>query len=350
MGRVPARIALHLAFWGVSYYLLVHVFASSSAIQVADHIYTVLFIGTMAIGVYLNLYLYIPYLLNKRHYLFYGIVLAASVLGSAWFNQLFFGTLVDYLLPGYYFISYYNFADVLKFMTAFTGITTLFKLSKAYFRLQEARNHLIRLQKEKTEAELQAMRSQINPHFLFNSLNSIYSLVLKRSDLAPGAVLKLSELLRYILYETRRDKVPVETELRHMEEYVELQRLRCGPNATITVVVKGDPGNREIVPLLFLPMIENSFKHGIKGETGPVFVNFSWIIGDDSIGFTAENNNGSAEEDELEPRQGIGIVNLRKRLELHYPDKHKLEISEPGNRFIVNLTINTCDETEMPGR
>ena len=342
---IPARVLLHLAFWGLSYYILVHVFASSSEVQATDHIYTAVFLSTIAAGTYINLYLLIPLFLNKRKYILYSLMLIAVVFAAAWFNQLCFSHFIDVLLPGYYFISYFDFTDILKFMAAFTGITSLIKLSKGHFHLLEARNQLIRLQNEKSEAELQALRAQINPHFLFNSLNSIYNQVLKKSDQAPETVLKLSEILRYILYETRKEKVELTTEIGYMQDYISLQRLRSGTNATIKVRISGEMKNRKIAPLLFLPLIENSFKHGIKGETGPVFVTFEWIANGDSVRFTAENNKGRTDDDEMEQHQGIGIENLRKRLDMAYQTKHHFEISETENRFKVSLTIQTADET-----
>ena len=342
---VPGRIIQHVVFWGLSWYILVHVFASSSEIQPTDRIYTLVFLFTIALGVYVNLVILIPCFLNRGKYFFYGVLLGICIFAATLLNQLTFSHLIDFFLPGYYFISYFRFDDILKFMVAFIGITSLFKLSKGYFSLLEAKNQLMLLQKERSDAELQALRAQVNPHFLFNSLNSIYGLVLRRSDKAPETILKLSDLLRYILYETRRDRVPLASELDHMLDYIGLQKIRSGPNATFDVMINGEPGNREIAPLLFLPLIENSFKHGIKGETGPAFVTVVWTIDERSILFVAENNKGQAEEINGDDRQGIGLENLRKRLAMTYPGKHRFEIAETENRFKAELLIFTENET-----
>lgn len=341
----PSRILQHLAFWGLSYAILVQLFASSGEIQPTDYIYTAIFLVTVAAGVYLNLLMLMPLLLNRGWYILYFITLAIDVVTTAAFNQLTFSHLVDYILPGYYFISYYSFADILKFMAAFFGVTSLLKLARGYFLLMESRNELMQLQKEKSDAELQALRAQVNPHFLFNSLNSIYALVLKKSDNAPETVLRLSEILRYILYETRKEQVELATEIRYMKEYISLQRLRCGAHATIEVSVEGEADRRQIAPLLFLPLIENCFKHGIKGETGPSFVRIAWEIEAGLIRFATENNIGETDDPESETRQGIGIENLKKRLGLSYPGKHLLEISEQDDRFTVTMTIQTSHET-----
>ncbi len=341
----PARLTQHLVFWGLSYYILVHVFASSSEIQQTDHIYTALFLFTIAIGVYVNLALLIPYFLNRGKYLTYALLLVVCLIASTGLNQLTFTHIIDLILPGYYFISYFSFIDLLKFMAAFIGITSLVKLSKGYFLLLEARGQLMQVQKERTEAELQALRAQVNPHFLFNSLNSIYALVLRHSDKAPETILKLSELLRYILYETGRERVELTTELDYMQHYIDLQKIRSGPQAKIEVRINGEPKTLKIVPLLFLPLIENSFKHGIKGETGSAFVTFEWTISDDAIRFVAENNKGQAEEIPGDNRQGIGLKNLKKRLMMTYPGKHRFEISETDNRYKADLLIFSENET-----
>ncbi len=339
-----ARILHHLAFWSISYYILVHAFTSSAEIQPVDYIYTVVFLITMAIGVYLNLYLLIPLFLNTRRYFLFSGLLATCILAGTWFNLLVFSNLIDLFLPGYYFISYFDFADILKFMAAFIGITSLFKLSKGYFILLGTRNQITRLQKEKADAELQALRAQINPHFLFNSLNSIYSMVLKNSEKAPETILRLSEILRYILYETRKERVALSTEINYMQDYISLQRLRCGSNARIDVKINGAADDRKITPLLFLPLIENSFKHGIKGETGPVFVNLEWTVRDNSVMFTAENNKGQADDEEPDRPKGIGLENLKKRLEMAYRDHHQFDVTETENRFNVCLTIYTKED------
>ncbi|MDP1621212.1 MAG: histidine kinase [Bacteroidales bacterium] len=342
---LPARVIQHFVFWILSYYILIHVFASSSEIQSTDQIYTMVFLFTIAIGVYVNLFLLIPVFLNKGRYISYGLLLASCVLASAYLNQLTFTLIIDLILPGYYFISYFSFIDILKIMVAFIGITSLIKLSKGYFLLLEARAQLLQMQKEKSEAELQALRAQVNPHFLFNSLNSIYAMVLKRSDKASETILKLSDILRYILYETSNEYVKLATELEHMQAYIGLQKIRSGPNAKIEVTINGEPHSRKIAPLLFLPLIENSFKHGVKGETGPSFIIMKWEIEDRLIRFVVENNKGQAEEAHDDRHNGIGIINLKKRLDMAYPGKHHFEISETEDRFKAELLIWSENES-----
>lgn len=333
----------HLLFWGVAWYLLLRLFASSSKLLPIDYIYTFVFVLTLALSVSVNLFVLIPFFLARQRYLLYGFLLSLSVVLFAWLNMMTFSRFIDYILPGYYFISYYNYGDLLKFFVAFTLITTLLKLSKGWFLLMDTRNKLARLEKEHVQAALETLKGQINPHFLFNSLNTIYSLVLKKSETAPEMILKLSGFLRYLLYETSAGRVDLAKEISYMKDYLELQKLRSGDQASISFQVTGEPAGKQIAPLLFLPLVENSFKHGIKGETGPSFVDIIFSVGMKTIEFTARNNKGSADTLPGNDYSGIGLSNLRKRLEFIYRD-FTLETRDDGNVFFVKLIVPLQDE------
>lgn len=340
----------HILFWGVSWYLLLRLFASSSTLQPIDYIYTSVFLLTIFLCVALNLFILIPVFLARQRYFLYTVLLASTIALFSWLNMLTFSRFIDFILPGYYFISYYDFGDILKFFVAFTFITTLLKLSKGWFLLMDARNKLSQLETEHTQAALETLKGQINPHFLFNSLNTLYSLVLKKSDSATGLILRLSGFLRYVIYETSSERVDLSKEILYMQDYVELQKLRAGENASIRIQVDGEPGRKKIAPLLFLPLVENSFKHGIKGNTGQTFVDISFSIGRDEIEFTTRNNHGTSGRDPLLGYKGIGLGNLRKRLILLYPGKFTLETREEGDVFIVKLIVPLSDEAEIADR
>ena len=340
----------HILFWGVAWYLLLRLFASSSTILPIDYIYTSVFLVTLALGTTVNLFILIPLFLARQRYLLYGFLLILSVALFAWLNMLTFSRFIDYILPSYYFISYFDYGDILKFFIAFTLITTLLKLSKGWFYLMDARNKLDRLEKEHAQAALDTLKGQINPHFLFNSLNTLYSLVLKKSETAPEMILKLSGFLRYILYETSAVRVDLAKEISYMHDYMDLQKLRSGDQASITFKVTGDPSGKQIAPLLFLPLVENSFKHGIKGETGRTFVDILFSIGAEEIEFTTRNNHGSADTLPGNEVHGIGLDNLRKRLEYLYPGRFTLELSDERNVFFVKLIVPLQDEAEIIDR
>jgi len=334
------RLVQHILFWLVSYYVLLNLFTPSGKIEKIDIIYTALFLATIFPGIYTNLSILIPRYLSRKRYFVYGILLAITTLATAGFNLLFFDKWVSYILPGYYFISYYEFFDIVKFVVTFIGITSLLKLSKGWFELSEAKHRLSQLQKEKAETELKALKGQINPHFLFNSLNSIYSLALSHSEKTPEIVLKLSDIMRYIIYEANVDRVKLTKEIQYLKDYIEMQKLRTDNRATITFEITGDPENVRIAPLLFFPLIENSFKHGIKGATSQSFVFIKLQTTDEFVTLTVENNKGITDDVEKKEYKGIGLANVKKRLEMIYPGAHQLKITDGEETFKVELTIN----------
>lgn len=335
----------HLVFWSLAWYILLKLFSTSSETTSIDYIYITIFLIPVAVSVYINIMVLIPKLLSLSRYLSYFLSLLMTVAFFSWVNLILFSSLIDYILPGFYFISYFDYDDLLKIFAAFTVITTLLELSKAWFRLAEASKRITLLEKERTEAELTWLRNQINPHFLFNSLNSLYSLVMTRSDSASSYVLKLSEFLRYSLYETASPLVPLEKELESIKSFIEIQKLRLGRTALLDFKITGDPAEKWIAPLLFLPVIENTFKHGIKPGGEKSHINISIEIFSDSILLKTENP-VSAREPATE-MSGIGLENLSKRLQRLYPQNYTFHIESEADTFVVKLIIPLKNETQL---
>ncbi len=326
------RLLQHMLFWAVSFYILLQFFASSNKLLKVDIIYTIVFHVTLAIPVYLNLYLLIPTFLNRDKYLTYsGLLLLLLGAGTA-LNLAMFEYLIDFIFPGYYFISYYEFWDILKFFVVYIGITSLFKLSKAWFRLTGTEN-------EKLVFELKVLKSQINPHFLFNSLTGIYALARKKSGRAPDTILKLAEMMRYMLYDAENEWVPLEQELSFIRNYFELQQLRTNAGADIKVNISGNGDDLKIAPLLFTPLIENSFKHGLMGDAESAFVHLNIQVTDKELTLSLSNNKGKSDNIERNMPGGIGIDNVKKRLVLIYANRHSFEIDEKENTFKAILKI-----------
>ncbi|MBI9036824.1 MAG: histidine kinase [Bacteroidales bacterium] len=334
------RIAQHLAFWALSYYILLNLFSLTGRIVKIDFIYTAVFHVSLIVGVYLNLLILIPLLLSKKKYVLFSILFIIDILFSTGLNIFILDKLMGVVFPGYYFISYYDFFDIMKFQVVYILFTSLLKLSKDWFSLMESRNKLMLLQKEKINTELKALKAQINPHFLFNSLNNIYSLSLKQSTLTPEIILKLSSIMRYMLYETTEQFVLLNKELNIISDYVELQRIRSDGKAKIELLIKGDASDYKIAPLLFIPFIENAFKHGIKASLGESFVKINIEISEDKISFLSENNKGEIDETEAGDYKGIGLENVKKRLELIYKDNYSLDVYDKYENFIVKLDLN----------
>ncbi len=188
---------------------------------------------------------------------------------------------------------------------------------------------------------MKALKAQINPHFLFNTLNNIYSLTLDKSDKAPNLVLKLSDLMRYILYDCNDRYVLLEKELEFVTNYLELQKIRLDDSIPVKMEVKGSAARSKIAPLLFEPLIENAFKHGAYGRNNNGFVNILFNFEDkNQIELSIENRSERMWNKEREKNSGIGIKNVIRRLELLYPEKHRLEIKDEDNLFKVILQID----------
>ena len=189
--------------------------------------------------------------------------------------------------------------------------------------------------KNKT-TELHYLKHQLNPHFLFNSLNSIYSLTSKKSSDAPEAVIMLSELMRYMLYKTDNDFVMLKDELDYIQNYLKLQRLRIAKNENITINIHGSVTRQKIRPLLLISFIENAFKHGTN-FMGDTEVKIVINVDGNSLHFECINLIGNKKKDK--ENSGIGLANTRERLELLYPNKHNLIVKEENNKFIVELNL-----------
>lgn len=190
------------------------------------------------------------------------------------------------------------------------------------------------LEIQSRQSELSFLRSQINPHFLFNSLNNIYALVYQGSGQALTAIAGLSDLLRYMLYDTT-ERVPLAKELDYIHKYIELQKLRFDHPIRVDVLVEGNVSEISLAPLLFIPFVENAFKHGDLSRTGDGLT-LTVHCGGGKVFFYCANQKGRQQKD---AGGGIGLDNVKRRLDLLYPGKHMLSILDDGGRFVVNLEL-----------
>ena len=329
------RTLQHLFFWCLSFLVLLNVLKVSADVKKIDLIYTAVFHIPIVSVVYINLRLLFPRLLEKGRYLWYSFsVLALVAVGSA-FYLLLFDSWIDYIFEGYYFIAYYSFWDISLYFSIYLFTTSLLRLARGWFRLQE-------IETEKNKAELKALHAQINPHFLFNSLNSIYALARKHSDEVPNKIVQLSDLMRHVIYDTETDFILLEKEVEMLKNYISLQNLRSRNQNQIQFALNGETEGKRIAPMMLLPFIENSFKHGIKGGGEDVFVRIKLDTDGDSLHLEVENSKGKSADPGSE-QKGIGIENVRKRLDLIYPGKYNLKITEGECTFKVDLSIQLLE-------
>lgn len=222
-------------------------------------------------------------------------------------------------------------------MILFITIVSISSFIPLIRQWKQTERRAMQAETEKAQAELSFLKAQINPHFLFNTLNNIYSMaVVKHENTAPS-VMKLSNILRYITDEIGQDFVPLGNEVECMEDYIGLQQMRIGANMNVQVAVSGDVMNKKIPPLLFMTFVENVFKYGISShEPGTISINLE--AGNQEILFMTINKLFPQKENQ--ERNGIGIANARERLQHLYPGKHLLKISRDNGLFIVDLRLD----------
>jgi hypothetical protein len=311
--------------------VLVNLFRVSADIKEIDWIYTLVFHIVILLPVYLNLLILVPRLMAKNRY---GLFLLGSVLNLAMgigFYYLVFDYAVDLVLPGYYFVSVYDPFQIGLILLAYISLTFLIKLAGAWFLVSK-------IERESTLHQLTALKSQVNPHFLFNTLSSIYSLSRKKSDLTPGVILQLSDIMRYMLYETNTEKVELIKELEIINNIIEIHQVRFGEKLSVEKSIKGDIGDIKVAPLIFISFIENALKHCSPNSEGMFFIRIDFLVEGNSLRFTIENSFDNTGEGRIE-QGGIGLQNSRKRLALIYPNKHELRITEEVNIFRVQLNL-----------
>jgi len=336
---LKSRWLQHLLFWSLSLYVLLKNFQVSSELAATDYIYTGVFSMFLIATVYVNLMILIPRYFQIGKYGYYAAFLIVSIVTFSGAQILLFDQIIEWVFPGYYLISYFDYWDTMKYFVILIGVSSLLHFSKSWFMYKESQARLSEVQKEKVEAELNALKSQVNPHFLFNSLNSIYSMVLKQSPLAPQALIRLSDTMRYVIYESNQERVSLEKEIEFIRNYVALQQLRMSPKDRLSFEVNGELTDKQIAPLLLIPIIENGFKYGIKGETEASYIDMSIVVSDQQLTMTTINNLGSVDKVERKEASGTGLSNLKKRLDLIYPERHSLVIEPAESKFIVMLSI-----------
>ncbi len=217
------------------------------------------------------------------------------------------------------------------------GITTAIKLTNDWINSKNRNQQLTQLN---LETEIKYLRAQIQPHFFFNTLNNLYALTLEKSDKAPEVVLKLSELMQYVLYEAKDDIISLVKELKYMESYLELERLRYGNRLKYNLEITGDIDNVYLPPLILLPFIENCFKHGVSADDSNIVINMSFNTSGNKLIFTIDNPVPKTTDKRFrQENEGIGIINVKKRLQLNYGKEYSLKISTTEDKYSVYLSI-----------
>lgn len=299
-------MGIHYLFYRVHYYLLIEKIYKSKGI-----IYYCFALLGLIVVFALPLILTVAYVPGMSHF-------SSLKLGEHWVGA-------D---PPTYFYSVY-LGSVMGTMIMTIPLTILVQWVSQTRKIET-------LQKEKSEAELSLLKQQINPHFFFNTLNNVYALSLDKNSKAPDAILQLSDLMRFVIYEGTNDYVPLRHEVEYLQDYFELQKMRLHEGHDIRLDINIENPEIDIAPLLFIILLENAFKHGIENKEEDGFILASIKESQGVIRFECRNT-----YDNLNNTAGLGLTNLKKRLELVYPDKHELDIIEESMYFTATLEIDT---------
>lgn len=296
--------------------------------------------------VYINLYYllprYIPNRLPKYLVLLFFAILAMSLVRIV-LNYQFVTTEVwresvikEQSLFGFNYIIAVFIGELYV-----VGLTTAIKLIIDWVRTQRRAREL---ERRNHETELSFLRSQVQPHFFFNTLNNLYSLTLDKSDKAPETVLKLSDLMSYVIYKGKNNKVSLPEEVTHIQNYIDLERLRYGDNLIAEINISGNIQGKFIPPLILMPFVENSFKHGAHYKNGAIPISINLSLNGNVLYFKVKNSKSrSKSSHEQSSNSGIGIQNTLRRLELLYDKNFNLDIIEDERTYQISLKI-TLDE------
>lgn len=339
------RFSYHLIFWCLVVFFYFFLFNRNSGFREATLIFS---FGLLPVAIaqtyFFNNYLVPRYLWQKRYGRFF-LFSFYTLLAGVWLSFLIVFYALIYILTNKSAIDPSVLHPELQVMTlnfiVFFAIAV--KQIKRAFIMQQEKNELeqskLNTELRLKEAELKLLKAQIHPHFLFNTLNNLYGLSLEKSDNAPELVLRLSEILDYILYRCDAKSVLLSDDISNLRNYMEIEKIRYSEKLEMTVDFTQNTGETMIAPLIILPFIENAFKHGVSNYPGKAFIRTSLDLVGKTLFFKIENSKKPLENKDNSSSKGIGLTNAKKRLDLIYPNKYILDIDNTKDIYSVNLTL-----------
>ncbi|MEE9361564.1 MAG: histidine kinase [Cellulophaga sp.] len=334
----------HIIFWSV--YFIFNVIRWGSLHSDYDYSIKTNLLGFpihMALA-YFNIYYLMPKYVIARKYVLYALLILSSltVMLFVKFNLTYYLVSTNVWPEGPYKISSLTLDYAIDMMLGELYVVAFVTAIKITIDWLRESTKLHDLEKRQLATELRFLRSQISPHFFFNTLNNIYALTLEKSDKAPEVVLKLSELMRYLLYATKKRKQDLISEIDCIQNYIDLERIRFDDSLDVNIAISGNLENKTIAPMLLVPLIENCFKHGAKKGLGIMKIDIDIKIEDTFMYFNVSNTIPDKTENNKSPTRegGIGLSNVKKRLELGYNENdYNLSIHEENSVFYVNLKL-----------
>jgi len=302
------------------------------------------YIPILLLAVGFNLYFLIPRYLEKGRFRAYILVLMATLFGaslfivSGYYVTAFLARSTVAQLYGPGLCSYYFFGNAMPAVFASLTFSLCIKMTRVWIQTQR-RQQL--LEKEQLETELNFLKQQFNPHFLFNTINSIFFLIHKKPDTASGSLARFSDLLRYQLYECNVPRISLSKEINYLKNSIELEKLRQNENVRVSLELDDYPGDELCVaPFILMTFVENAFKHVSKEPGLPNWITISLKVDQHQLNFFVSNSKSPGTIDTVFHNSGIGLKNVRRRLDLLYPGRHELKIQSDGVSFEVYLDLD----------
>lgn len=328
------RIALHLAFWLAFWLIYAYTYSRYDG-NLGKYLLTEgLQMPARMLATYLSFWFFERFSGGKTWLAFGGA--AAAVFAGGLLNR---ALKLAYIVPVYFpatTIDFWSFRMMYDVFDCVLASCTALS-ARMYFRQQAMLRSEVQLRAEKSEAELQALKGQLHPHFLFNTINNLYALARVKSDRTAPVALKLAQLLRYVLYESQKPSVPLDQEIQLLRDYVALEKLRFDEGRlAVQMEVDLDDPKQHIAPLLLLPLVENAFKHGASEQRDAARISIAIALKNKVLIAKIEN---SKPAETMEHVSGIGLKNLRRQLDLLYPGRHELEVVDGDGEFVVRLRV-----------
>ncbi|MBX2896065.1 MAG: histidine kinase [Cyclobacteriaceae bacterium] len=332
----PYRLIRHIGYWlfWLGFYGLVNASYHQSTILKWSLFELLTMVVKLPYAYFLAYYLFPKLIPQKRYIALVFWVITLAFLGMV--ALMFLYQLFPYEMPG-------TATDFLSFKTVYM-MTDLIYIASPVVLIKMTQNYIkqeknaARLYQEKIEAELKILKNQLQPHFLFNNLNNIYSMVLSKDDRADGALLKLSDILSYMLYDCNVERIALQKEIDLIKNYISLEKLKYEDRLEVSFEVMGEVSNKLIAPLLLLPFVENAFKHGVAKSEKKSWVRIFISLDNNYLQYLVENSLTNNTEQELTTVGGIGLSNVRKRLNILYPQSHTL-VFQQIDSFLIKMTI-----------
>lgn len=318
----------HILFWILYFVFWLSIFVNMYPFQLLL-VNTILYGVFNAASFYLIIYILLPHYLNKRRYLaFFGLSTIVVVVFSAMLGAGLYWNMQDY-------VTQYNIRYPQTFLYGFISIFSMVCMLGGAKLFSDR----LRSERERLEVELRYLKAQVNPHFLFNAINSVYFLIRKDPDKASETLIKLSDLLRFQLYDCSDEKIPVEKELDYIQNYIELEKIRKGERVKVEYSCEGDMSGFVIAPFMLIPFLENAFKYVSNYADFANVIRIKLVRTETDFTAIFMNTHENVQRSEV---GGIGLANVKRRLELVYPNQHHLRIDQQRDTYTATLSLKVA--------